>query len=102
MSRYSRWHYIVGGVVLALLIFVLGYAAAPRGEVGQAMVMPAPAPAAGATGSRGEGEGPLLDLLHAPADPRAGPGKCPICGMDLIPVREGGGQNSLARVHHQR
>ena len=90
MSRFSRLPHIVGGIALAVIIFGLGYGLALRGR-GEAALTAAPAPAGAA--QVGEKKAKILywtcamhPQIHVP-----GPGQCPICGMNLIPVREGGG-----------
>ncbi len=100
MSRFSRWHYIIGGVVVALLIFALGYYLAPRGKAEEAMLTPPPAPTAktgSAPASTKQAKILYWTCAMHPQIREPGPGKCPICGMTLIPVRQGagGGAKSL-------
>ncbi len=83
MERKNIWIYIVAAVVIALFVFAGGFVA---GRVG-----------GGTHGADSGGGKPAVKKetvwtcsMH-PQIKQPKPGKCPLCGMDLIPLEDGAG-----------
>lgn len=71
-------------IAMVVTIFVIGFLF--RGCLGQNETAPTASEGAGTVASPTEWTCSMHPQIRAPK-----PGKCPICGMDLIPVKDGGG-----------
>jgi len=87
---------------LRLVLLVLGFLAGAlifgrQGDSGEAID---PAAARGASDSAETDDASLWTCSMHPQIPQSGPGQCPLCGMDLIPVSSSGGgrQDDPSRV----
>lgn len=63
---------------------------------------PSPAPASAPSGEAGEDEISHWTCPMHPSVHEAHPGKCPICGMTLVPVKKGEAKSGAVRVDPQR
>jgi len=83
-SKKWPWRTYVAGLSVLLIVFLLGWWMGSRDTISTA-----------AADTHSHDENTVWTCSMHPQIRKEEPGKCPICGMDLIPLRSGGGSSDI-------